>query len=42
MTTANQAVRDKVVALVGLVVAPDVAVGLTCSPLAALGVGKTW
>ncbi|KAF8810255.1 fungal hydrophobin, partial [Phlegmacium glaucopus] len=41
VTTANPNVRNLVEKVAGLVVAADVAVGLTCSPLQVIGAGHT-
>jgi hypothetical protein len=40
VTNANPTVRQTIVDLIGLVVAPDVAVGFTCSPINTLGLGS--
>jgi hypothetical protein len=40
VTKANPEVQSKVAELLGVVVGPDVGVGLTCSPLKTLGVGS--
>ncbi|KIM41322.1 hypothetical protein M413DRAFT_146417 [Hebeloma cylindrosporum] len=40
VTHANNAVASLLIGLLGLVVAPDVAVGITCSPLTLIGRGQ--
>ncbi|KAG5644495.1 hypothetical protein DXG03_008322 [Asterophora parasitica] len=43
VTTSNDAVAKLLIGLLGIVVGPNVAVGLTCSPLSIIGIGgKSW
>ncbi|KDR76991.1 hypothetical protein GALMADRAFT_246172 [Galerina marginata CBS 339.88] len=41
VTTASNPVASLIIGLLGLVLGPDVAVGLTCSPLTIIGVGSS-